>query len=183
MQTDQLPTLLTICGSTRSKSVNLSILRFLGDRFADKAHWQDSLPLDRIPHFNPDQDTDKPPEAVQLFRSQIETAHGLLICTPEYVFSVPGCLKNALEWLVSTTLLTDKPVALITAASSGVAGHASLQMILKTVGAHLQDTCNLLIGAPQTKLSPEGQITDAATCKALDQLMLSFLPVLLIQKS
>jgi NAD(P)H-dependent FMN reductase len=53
------------------------------------------------------------------FRKKIEDADGVLICTPEYVYSLPGSLKNAVEWMVSTTLFTDKPAALITAASSG----------------------------------------------------------------
>jgi NAD(P)H-dependent FMN reductase len=183
MQTDPSPTLLTICGSTRSQSVNLSILRFLQYRYADKVFWLDSLPIDSMPHFNPDLDNTTPPETVRLFRSQIESADGILICTPEYVFSVPGSLKNALEWMVSTTLLTDKPVALITASSSGASGHASLQMILKTVGADLHDNCNLLISAPKTKITPTGQINDIATLQALDQLMLDFLSVLSAHKS
>lgn len=183
MQTENLPALLTLCGSTRSKSVNLSILRFLQNRYTNKACWQESLNIDQLPHFNPDLDNETPPESVRIFRSQIAASDGLLICTPEYVFSVPGSLKNALEWMVSTTLLTDKPIALITASSSGIAAHTSLQVILKTVGATVQDDCNLLISAPKTKITPEGQVNDASTLHALDQLMLKFLTVLSAEKS
>ncbi len=64
-----------------------------------------------------DLDGENPPEAVLAFRKQIAAADGVLICTPEYVFTLPGSLKNALEWCVSTTIFSQKPTGLITASA------------------------------------------------------------------
>ena len=71
------------------------------------------------------------------FRKSIEEADAVLICTPEYVFSLPGILKNALEWTVSTTVFSDKPTALLTASSSGEKAHESLLLVMKTLGLSL----------------------------------------------
>ena len=66
-----------------------------------------------LPYFNPDLDDEELPPCVENFPPRIEEAAGALICTPEYVFSLPGTLKNALDRTVSTTVFSDKPVAII----------------------------------------------------------------------
>jgi NAD(P)H-dependent FMN reductase len=166
---------LAICGSTRAESVNLHILKRIAEMYEKEINFSIFTQIDQIPHFNPDLDTDTPPEAVSNFRKQIEEADGILICTPEYVFSLPGSFKNAIEWLVSTILLTDKPAALITASSSGQKAHEALNLVMKTVGVKLADAASLLISAPKTKISIDGQITDEATLKSIQQLMEAFI--------
>ncbi len=131
--------------------------------------------IDQLPHFNSDLDTDTPPEAITHFRKQIEAADGILICTPEYVFSLPGSFKNAIEWLVSTILLTDKPAAMITASSSGQKAHEALNLVMKTVGVKVAEAASLLISAPKTKISIEGRITEEATMKSIRLLMDAFM--------
>lgn len=170
--------ILAISGSTRTASVNLQILRFIEKLYQAEADFMIYNEIDSLPHFNPDLDKEPIPETVTLFRKLIEDADGVLICTPEYVFSLPGSLKNAIEWCVSTTLFTDKPVALITASSSGRIAHESLQLVMRTVGAKLNDKTALLISAPKTKVSVEGEVTDEATLAAISELMQAFLQLL-----
>ena len=91
--------------------------------------------LGGIPPFAATPDDNDSPKTVVELRTMIKEADGVLICTPEYAFGVPGVLKNALDWTVSSGDLTNKPVALITASTGGDKAHASL----------LQQRHNLLI--------------------------------------
>jgi chromate reductase, NAD(P)H dehydrogenase (quinone) len=114
------------------------------------------------------------PNSVRDFRQKIEQADGVLISTPEYVFSIPGILKNALEWTVSTIVFNEKPTAVITAASSGNAAHESIQLILKTIGAYFDENTAVLIQSPKSKMNDNGEITDAKTLELLANLISSF---------
>lgn len=170
--------ILTICGSTRKDSVNSHILAYIAERYASRASFTLYEGIDQLPHFNPDLDRDPLPETVLHFRRLIGEADGVLICTPEYVFSLPGSFKNAIEWTVSTTLFTNKPAALITASSSGQKAQEALDLVMKTVGVQLGAKGSLLISAPKTKISPDGQITDTATEKAICDLADDFITLL-----
>jgi len=64
--------------------------------------------LKRLPHFDPEQSINNPPETIVEFRKAIESADGIIICTAEYIFSIPAGLKNAIEWCILTTLFSDK---------------------------------------------------------------------------
>lgn len=170
--------ILAICGSTRKNSVNSHILEFIAAHYADKAEFTMYYEIDQLPHFNPDLDTEPFPETVLHFRKLIEEADAVLICTPEYVFSLPGSFKNAIEWTVSTTLFTNKPAALITASSSGQKAHEALGLVMKTVGVQLGEKSSLLISSPKTKFNINGQITDANTEQAIHVLMDEFISLL-----
>jgi len=111
--------ILTIPGSLRNGSSNHNILRYLGTLAHDTINYTIYDSLATIPPFDPGLDHDTPPQAVIEMRKLITNADAVIICTPEYAFGVPGQLKNALDWLVSSSTLVDKPVALITASSSG----------------------------------------------------------------
>ena len=109
--------------------------------------------LTNLPFFNPDLDNDSPPSEVARLRKAIETADAVVICTPEYVFSLPGVLKNALEWMVSSSTFSGKPVALITAAASGDKAQESLHLIMKTIEAGFSDDMTLLIQGAKGKIT------------------------------
>lgn len=161
--TGQKKKILAISGSTRKNSSNFKILKFISENISKAFEVELFEDLESIPHFNPDLDTEHPPEAVLQFRDKIDAAAGVLICTPEYVFSLPGSLKNLLEWCVSTTVFSNKKVGLITASASGEKGHAQLGLIMKTIDAEFTDETQLLIQGIRGKLNEEGTITDEKT--------------------
>lgn len=169
-----MKSILAISGSLRAKSTNLTIIENIAQMFADKIDIRIYNDLANLPHFNPDLDTDAPPESVINWRREIKSSEGILICAPEYVFSVPAALKNALEWTVSSADFHNKPTALITASSLGEKAHESLFLILKTIDADIGENAALLISHAQTKIK-NGKISDAATIEALNLLIESFL--------
>jgi chromate reductase len=127
--------------------------------------------LTDIPHFNPDLDTDDPPAAVADFRKRLREADGILICTPEYAMGVPGTLKNAIDWTVSSGDFSHKPVALVTASSSGLKAHAALLETLKVIEAEMTDDTALLISYAKTKITEEGEIKQGETLDRVNRLI------------
>jgi chromate reductase, NAD(P)H dehydrogenase (quinone) len=153
--------ILAICGSTRKNSVNKGIINVISELATNTLTITVYNELLSLPYFNQDDSLDNTPQPVLDFRAAIEQADGILICTPEYVFSLPGILKNALEWTVSTTLFADKPTALITASSSGDKAHESLILIMNTLGIKTTQEMCLLISGVKSKINHQGKITDA----------------------
>ena len=166
--------ILAISGSLRAKSTNLTIIENIAEMLGDKINVSIYDGLATLPHFNPDADTEEIPDAVANLRQQIKQSDGVLICSPEYVFSVPAALKNALEWTVSSADFHNKPTALITASSLGEKAHESLHLILKTIDAKIGENAALLISGAQTKIK-DGKISDAETVESLNLLIESFL--------
>jgi chromate reductase, NAD(P)H dehydrogenase (quinone) len=159
-----------ICGSTRVRSANLTIIQYMAGIAADQIEVEIYNDLARLPHFNPDLDKESAPEIVEVLRDKIKNADGVLICTPEYVFSLPGALKNAIEWCVSTTIFSEKPVVLITASASGAKAHESLQLVMKTIYADVRDEAQLLIQGAKGKVNDKGEVSDVDTVLKLKQL-------------
>src|SRR5215831_1304125 len=166
--------ILAICGSTRTKSSNRELINVIIELYHAKARIQILEDLDKIPHFNPDLDNDHPPQQVSYFRKQLKEADGILICTPEYAMGVPGTLKNALDWTVSSCEFSHKPVALITASSQGKKGHAALLETLKVIEAEIPDETQLLISFAKTKINSSAEITDEETLIAVKTLIEAF---------
>src|SRR6185295_13697843 len=174
-----LKKVLAICGSTRKTSSNLNLIHAISDLTKEKFEIKVFEGLSDIPHFNPDLDNETPPEAVKNFRNQLKEADGILICTPEYAMGVPGTLKNAIDWTVSSCEFSNKPTALITASSVGENGHESLMKTLKIIESKITDQTQLVLSYVKTKVSKDNKITDSATLarvkeliEAFDQLML-----------
>ncbi|MGY4385087.1 chromate reductase [Pedobacter sp. UYP24] len=119
--------------------------------------------LKTLPHFDPELSINHTPTAILDFRKEIETSDGVLICTPEYIFSIPSGLKNAIEWCVSTTIFSNKPTGLITASASGEKGHQELQLIMKTLMAKFTVDTTLLIQGIKGKIDQYGNIKDSIT--------------------
>ena len=166
--------ILAITGSTRRDSSNSRLLEFISGQLSDTFETIFFEDLDQLPHFNPDLDTAEPPLAIAAFRAQIAAADGILVCTPEYVFSLPGSLKNALEWCVSTTLFSHKKVGLITASAAGEKGHEQLLLVMKTLEAQFGPATQLLIQGVRGKINPEGAITDPMTLQHLKAFAVAF---------
>ena len=167
--------IFTIPGSLRSGSSNHNILRFLGELAPGNINYTIYDNLATIPPFDPGLDNDTPPQAVAELRRLITNADAIIICTPEYAFGVPGQLKNVLDWLVSSGTLVDKPVALITASSSGEYAHPSLLRTLGALSANVIEDACLLVPFIRSKMDSEGKVTDEGLRKALESAFQIFL--------
>lgn len=150
-----MKTIFAIIGSASEHSTNRRLVEFLADSTKNEWNWIVFNELKSLPHFDPELSVNNTPEEIIHFRKQIEQADGILICTPEYVFSIPSGLKNALEWCVSTTVFSDKPSGLITASAQGEKGHEELQLIMRTLMANFTTETTLLISGAKGKISED----------------------------
>jgi NAD(P)H-dependent FMN reductase len=155
---------LLISGSTRSGSTNgaaLATLRAFAPP-ASTAVLYDGLSA--LPAFNPDDDRDPLPAAVAELRAQIAAADALVICTPEYAGTLPGSLKNLLDWTVGGTEISGKPVAWINVANPGRGrgAIATLETVLGYVGADLVTTACVTAPIARELVGADGVVTDAA---------------------
>jgi NAD(P)H-dependent FMN reductase len=166
--------ILAICGSTRQHSTNLSLINAIVALFADDLEITIFEGLAQIPHFSPDLDNDSPPGNVNHFRHQLKEADGILICTPEYAMGVPGTLKNAIDWTVSSMEFSHKPVALITASTVGHKGHQSLMETLKIIESDIPENSQLIISHVKTKLKGD-VIVDTDTSNQVKNLIHSLI--------
>jgi chromate reductase, NAD(P)H dehydrogenase (quinone) len=163
--------IFALCGSTRQNSINLELLKIISDLEKETIELQIFTQIGYFPHFNPDIDNpEHTPTFVEDFRNKLKQADGILICTPEYAMGVPGTLKNALDWTVSSMEFSQKPTALITASTSGEKGHQSLLETLKVIEAKIDNKTSLLISSPKTKIR-DGVIIDEETLKNVKSVM------------
>jgi NAD(P)H-dependent FMN reductase len=163
----EMKNILAIAGSANRNSANLKLIEIFADIVKDDFNVIVCNHLKSLPHFDPELSLHNPPEQIIELRNKIENADGVLICTPEYVFSIPSGLKNAIEWCVSTTVFSDKPVGLITASASGQKGHEELLLIMKTICAKFTDDTTLLIQGIKGKIDSKGRIADTKTANDL----------------
>jgi NAD(P)H-dependent FMN reductase len=105
------------------------------------------------------------------WHSKIESSQAVIFCTPEYVFSLPGALKNSIEWTVGTTLFSNKPVAVIVASGLGEKTFESLLLIMKTIEAKIDGSGQLLISGARSIINEEGEINDQKVLNNLDALI------------
>ena len=166
--------ILTLCGSVRKNSTNHRLINAIKEMCASELEIVMYDRLDSLPHFNPDIEDVLLPEQLLEFKQLLRLSDGVLICTPEYAHGVPGVLKNAIDWTVSSCEFSHKPTALITASTDGRFAHASLIETLRVIEAEAIDELELLIPFAQTKISREGKITDEQTAKAIEVLMRKF---------
>ncbi|WP_282117511.1 NADPH-dependent FMN reductase [Cellulophaga baltica] len=166
--------ILAISGSTRKESTNHKILEFIARKFCNILDIEIYDGVDKLPHFNTELDDNNLPIEVSQSREKIEKADGVLFCTPEYIFSLPGSLKNAIEWNVSTRLFADKPVAIIVASASWEKAFESLGLIMETIEAKIPSESRLLIQGAKGKVNPDGSITDKNILQEVDHLISSF---------
>jgi NAD(P)H-dependent FMN reductase len=163
--------IFTIIGSASSNSANHKLVEYISSLTREDFNLTIFKDLKTLPHFDPELSANNPPGQIIEFRNNIGQADGVIICTPEYVFSIPSGLKNAIEWCIATTIFADKPVALITASASGQKGHEELQLIMKTAMAKFTDETCLLIQGIKGKIDDHGVITEKETQSQLDNLI------------
>lgn len=185
LHTNQPLHLLAISGSLRVSSSNTTVLHAL--QAIAPAHVKITLyhRLSDLPYFNPDLDreTDTSPKLVRDLRSQIGHADGLLISSPEYAHGVPGVLKNALDWLVSSLEFPGKPVALINISPRSTFVHASLSEILTTMSASLSTDSTLTISLPRKGLDVTDMLADVDIARDLDAALDAFVRAIMTHRT
>ncbi|HYG01830.1 MAG TPA: NADPH-dependent FMN reductase [Chryseosolibacter sp.] len=155
--------ILIIIGSASRNSANEKLMQLFASLTKDEMTVTMINDLKVLPHFNPELSGDSPPPVIANIRNQIGEADGIIICTPEYVFSIPSGLKNLIEWCVSTTVFMNKPTGLITASANGQKAHEELQLIMRTVMCDFNEQTTLLIQGIKGKINDQLQITDKTT--------------------
>jgi chromate reductase len=158
-------TILGLSGSLRRQSTNTALLRTVAELLPEGVTLRLYDYAD-VPLYN--EDLDPTPESVTRLRQAITEADALLIATPEYNHSVPGVLKNALDWGSRPAFrasLTNKPVGVVSASASFVGGARAqqhLKAILLGISMPVFPNPELLVGNAPQKVA-EGRITDETT--------------------
>lgn len=159
--------LVAISGSIRRASHCTAILRSLGPLLPPSVTLQ-LQPLDEVPLYNADLDGDTPPAAVAQLKAAIAGADGLVICSPEYNYAIPGVLKNAIDWASRpgfASPLKGKPVLVMTASpgtAGGVRAQASIRDALSATLARPLVHQHIAIASVASRIQ-DGQLTDPST--------------------
>jgi chromate reductase, NAD(P)H dehydrogenase (quinone) len=158
--------ILAISGSLREVSSNTALLRAAIALAPDNVEMHLYGGLNDLPHFNPELEPMEPPSVKDL-QAQIKWADGLMICSPEYAHGVPGVLKNALDWLVSSEDFAGKPIALLNASPRAVHAQASLVEILTTMAGRVIPEASVTVALMGRKLDAAGIAADAELSQAV----------------
>ena len=170
----------SICGSLRKGSYNAAVRRTLPGLAPPGMKIE---PLDGIgdmPLYNGDVEAEGFPPAVTAFAEAIRAADGLVICTPEYNNSVPGVLKNAIDWLsrLPKQPFSEKPVALQSASPGqfgGVRSQLAIRPALVTLNAFILNRPAILIGQARSKFDETtGELADEATKDLIRKQLVAF---------
>lgn len=167
-------TLLGLCGSLRGGSANRKLLRQAVAIFDPASFHEGNL---RLPLYDGDlEDASGIPPEVQALADQIRAADAVLIATPEYNKSVPGVLKNALDWVSRTkgSPWKDKPVAILSAADGRAGGDRSqfaLRLCLTPFRPRLITGPEVMIAHAEAAFDENGHLTEPRYVKALTELM------------
>src|SRR4051812_14451128 len=160
-------TILGIAGSLRKGSLNRAALR-AAQALAPADTRIEIFDLEGIPVFNQDDDSNPPERVVQL-KAEVRAADAILMVTPEYNYSVPGVLKNAIDWgsrPYGDSAWSGKPAAIM-GASVGNIGTARAQYHLRQIFVFLNmfplNQPEVMIGNAATRFDKEGNLTDEAT--------------------
>ena len=169
--------ILGISGSLRKGSYNSMALR-AAQKLAPAGTTIDIADISTIPLYNDDVRTAGEPEAVTALKAQVRAADAVLIATPEYNFSIPGVLKNTLDWLSRPPEPpVDGKVVAIMGASPGPVGTARVQYDLRKVlvfmNAFTVNKPEVFISFAQNKFNAQGELTDEATAKFITDLLVA----------
>ncbi len=166
---------LGISGSLRRQSLNTAALRACA-KLVPPGVTMDLADISAIPLYNEEVREQGLPDAVHKLREQILSADAIVIATPEYNFSIPGVLKNAIDWASRppSQPFDGKPIALISASPGGFGG-ARAQYHLRQVFIYLNGLIlnrpEVMMSAAHTKFDAQGELTDAAATDQLKALL------------
>ena len=168
---------LGISGSLRKGSYNSMALR-AAQKLAPEGVTVEIADISRIPMYNDDVRAAGEPAEVAALKAQIRAADAVLLVTPEYNFSIPGVLKNTLDWMSRPPEPPfDGKVVAIMGASPGPVGTARMQYDLRKVLVFMNSfTVNkpeVFISFAQSKFNAQGELTDEPTAKFVGDLLVS----------
>lgn len=126
---------LAVCGSLQARSRNLALLQAAAALMPPGAELVIFDGLRHLPHFNPDIDANGVPESVTQWRLAVIESDAVLIASPEYGFSLPGVLKNGIDWLIGSGELERKVVAITAAVAGPGRGRRGLGALGDTLSA------------------------------------------------
>jgi len=167
---------LGISGSLRRDSYNTHLLHAAGELAPETVELELYDGLGAIPPYDQDIQDEGAPATVQDLRERIAAADAVLIATPEYNGSVPGLLKNALDWAsrpFPDNALRNKPVAVVgatTGAYGGVWAQADLRKVLGIIGARVVEG-DVAIGHAPERFDADGRLTDPGQRQQLGELL------------
>lgn len=171
---------VTLCGSLRSGSYNAMVARTLPLLAPAGMKIKASPPIDTLPHYNADIQARAFPEAVIALGQSIRSADGVVIVTPEYNYSIPGVLKNAIDWVsrLQDQPFKNKPIA-IQSASQGVLGGARAQYHLRQMMVFLEamvfNRPEVMIASAKGKFEEShGELSDEPTRGLIKQQLAAF---------
>ncbi|MGD9694318.1 MAG: NADPH-dependent FMN reductase [Thermoleophilia bacterium] len=157
--------ILGISGSLREDSHNTRLLEAARRELPDGVELRVFDGLGDVPPYNQDLDHDPRPEGVERMREAVRSADAVLVATPEYNSSIPGVLKNALDWMsrpLAESPLRNMPVAVIgasTGAFGAVWSQAEARKVLKAIGARVVEG-EVGVGHVHERLGPDGELAD-----------------------
>ena len=159
--------ILGIAGSLRKDSFNRGVLRAAAELVPDNAEI-DIFELDGIPAFNQD-DEKSPPQKVAEMKQKVREADAILFVTPEYNYSIPGVLKNAIDWAsrpYGDSAWAGKPAAIMGASVGAIAtarAQYHLRQVMVFLDMHPLNHPEVMIGNCSDKFNTAGDLTDEAT--------------------
>ncbi len=168
---------LGISGSLRQASYNSAALRACADVLPPGVSFS-IADLSQIPLYNEDVRAQGLPAPVQQLREQIRAAGALIIATPEYNYSIPGVLKNAIDWASRPPEqpFSGKPIALIGATPGGLGTSRAqyhLRQVFVYLNGHLLNQPEVFISSAPSKFDAQGKLTDADTADKLGKMMVA----------
>ncbi len=144
---------IALSGSLRAASVNTALLRAAAVLAPPGLVVTLYEEIGSLPHFNPDLEA-QPPAAVARWQALLRGCDAILIASPEYAHGVAGSIKNALDWVVGTTGLEGKPVALLNSSPRAGLAHAALAETLATMGWSVLDAASVRIPCARKDIDP-----------------------------
>jgi len=174
--------IVAMVGSIRKDSYNMKLTKYMQNKYADKIEIE-ILPIDRLPFYNQDRELEIP-EVVNEMQEKIKMSDGILFATPEYNGSIPGVLKNAIDWAsLDEKTLINKPSMVIGASKNElgtVKAQLQLRQILNTLGvATLTLPGNeVYVGQVHKKMNEDGNLTDEDTIQFFDKVVNNFIDLI-----
>jgi len=169
--------ILGIVGSLRQASYNRALMR-AAQELAPKGVVIEIADISKLPLFDQDLE-DHVPDEVTLLREQIKAADSILFATPEYNYSLPGVLKNAIDWgsrPYSDNSFRDKPAAIMGATAGGMGTSRAqyhLRQIFVTLNIHGLNQPEVMVAGASKKINENGTVTDETTRELIQQMLVA----------